>query len=92
MSDSEVQPAVGEHAGGKVVMNNERGVIAESYHELQGLATLAAARATYPLPKASPESTLRAIFQAAEIALLNLADLLARATGDLRRGRMAAPR
>jgi tryptophan 2,3-dioxygenase len=62
---------------------NERGVIAENYHELQGLGVLRAAREAYPLPKASGASTLRAVFQAAEIALLNLVDLAARAAADL---------
>src|SRR5258708_7758018 len=64
---------------------NERGIIAENYHDLQGLGVLEAARQSYPLPKASGESTLRAVFQAAEIALLNLADVIARATADLDR-------
>jgi tryptophan 2,3-dioxygenase len=64
---------------------NARGVIAESYQDLQGLGVLAAARGSYPLPKASAESTLRAVFQAAEIALLNAADLLGRAAADLER-------
>ena len=58
---------------------NDRGVIAENYHELQGLGVLAAARRSHPLPKASAESTLRAVFQAVEIALLNLADVVGRA-------------
>lgn len=70
-------------------VHNERGIIAESYHELQGLAVLAAARQAYPLPKSSDESTLRAVFQSAEIALLNLADLMARATADLEHERFS---
>ena len=65
---------------------NERGVIAENYHDLQALGVLEAARQAYPLPKGSDESTLRALFQAAEIGLINLADLIARATSDLERG------
>ena len=69
---------------------NERGVIAESYHDLQGLGVLAAARAVSPLPRASAASTLRAVLQGAEIALLNLADLLDRAAADLPQGRVGA--
>ncbi|MGH9628554.1 MAG: hypothetical protein ACRD7E_09495 [Bryobacteraceae bacterium] len=65
---------------------NDRGIIAESYYDLQGLGVLAAARASYPLPKASGESTLRAIFQAVEVALLNLADVVGRAADDLESG------
>jgi hypothetical protein len=64
---------------------NERGIIAENYNDLQGLGVLASAKETYPLPKASDESTLRAVYQAAEIALLNLADVVARAAADLER-------
>lgn len=69
---------------------NERGVIAESYRELQGLDALAAARRASPLPKASGESTLRAVMQAVEIALLNLADVVARAADDVSSGRVGA--
>ncbi|HZL96670.1 MAG TPA: hypothetical protein VFB99_23645, partial [Vicinamibacterales bacterium] len=62
---------------------NSRGVIAEHYSDLQGLPVLDAARRAYPLPMASVPSTLRAVFQAAEIALLNLADLMKRAAADV---------
>lgn len=62
---------------------NDRGVIAETYSDLQGLPTLQASRLRWPLPKASPQSVLRAVFQSSEIAILNLSDLLARATVDL---------
>jgi tryptophan 2,3-dioxygenase len=65
---------------------NDRGAIAESYHDLQGLGVLAAAREAHPLPKATAASTLRAIFQAVEIALLNLADVVGRATADIENG------
>lgn len=65
---------------------NERGVIAESYQELQGLGALRAARDAYPLPRATAESTLRAIFQGVEIGLLNAADLVRRAASDMERG------
>ncbi len=62
---------------------NERGVIAEQYSELQAIRVLDEARRSYPLPPTSPESTVRAIFQAVEIALLNLEDLLSRAAADV---------
>lgn len=64
-------------------MHNERGVIAESYYDLQGLRVLDAAREAHPVPAASPESTLRAVFQAIEIALLNLSDVVSRAARDV---------
>jgi hypothetical protein len=69
------------------VIYNERGVIAEHYRDLQGLPVLDAARRAYPLPAATTASTLRAVFQAAEIALLNLADLMKRGTVDVSNGR-----
>lgn len=69
-------------------VHNEKGVIADNYHELQGLGVLDLARRTYPLPKASGESLLRAIFQCAEIALLNLADVTGRATDDIGEGKI----
>lgn len=65
--------------------SNARGVIAEQYSELQAIHVLDAAREAYGLPPASPESTIRAIYQAAEIALLNLADLVSRSAHDLDR-------
>jgi hypothetical protein len=61
---------------------NERGVIAESYDELQGVAVLRDARSA-PLPLASWDSSVRAILQSVEVALLNVADLLERAARDL---------
>jgi hypothetical protein len=73
-------------------VRNERGVIAERYSELQGLPVLDAARALYPLPPASPASTIRAVFQSSEIALLNLADLMRRAAADVDAGRVNAAR
>ena len=63
--------------------HNERGVIAETYYELQGLALLDEIRARAPLPKASPLSLHRALFQAVEIALLNLNDVSQRAIADI---------
>jgi hypothetical protein len=65
---------------------NARGIIAEHYRDLQGLPVLEAARFTYPLPRASAASTMRAVFQAVELALLNLADVTARAADDLESG------
>jgi hypothetical protein len=67
---------------------NTRGIIAENYSDLQGLGVLEAARNSYPLPKGSGESLVRAIFQSAEIGLLNLADTTVRATADLEDGRI----
>jgi hypothetical protein len=66
-----------------MTLENERGAIAETYEKLQGLHILKEAREHHPLPKASSQSVLRAIFQAAEIALLNLADLISRASKDV---------
>jgi len=65
---------------------NELGIIAESYYDLQGLGVLKKARETYPLPKASAESTIRAIFQSVEIGMLNLGNVVKRAGDDLERG------
>ena len=63
--------------------DNERGVIARECTLTEGLGVLAAARQAYPLPKGSPQSTTRAVFQAAELALLNLTDVIARAAHDV---------
>ena len=56
------------------VARNERGVIAETYGELQSLTLLAKARSARE-EKASAESSLRTVLQAAEVALYNMADL-----------------
>lgn len=69
---------------------NSRGVIAQQYSELQAIPVLEKARQKYPLAPASPQSTLRAVFQAVEIALLNLEDLLSRAASDLDRRQFGA--
>lgn len=63
--------------------SNKRGVIAEQYAQLQALHILEQAREMHPLPLASQESTIRAILQATEIALLNLHDLLQRTIDDV---------
>jgi hypothetical protein len=62
---------------------NDHGVIAEQYSELQALPVLEAAKDAYSLGTATAESTIRAIFQAAEITLLNLDDLVSRAATDI---------
>ncbi len=62
---------------------NERGVIAQTYSELESIPLLEAARNNYSLPKASPESCLRSVFQSVEVILLNLTDLVTRATEDI---------
>jgi hypothetical protein len=69
---------------------NSRGVIAQQYSELQAIPVLEKARQKYPLAAASPQSTLRAVFQAVEIGLLNLEDLLSRAASDLGRQHFGA--
>jgi tryptophan 2,3-dioxygenase len=67
---------------------NQRGVIAESYEKLQALHILKSTAETHVLLKASPESLIRAVFQASEIALLNLSNLTHRALLDLKEGQI----
>jgi tryptophan 2,3-dioxygenase len=62
---------------------NKRGVIAEQYSQLQAVDILNKAKEAYALPKASQASTIRALFQAAEVALLNLNDLMMRSTNEV---------
>ena len=62
---------------------NERGVIAQTYSELESIPLLEAARNNYSLPKASPESCIRSVFQSVEVILLNLTDLVTRAAEDI---------
>jgi tryptophan 2,3-dioxygenase len=69
---------------------NSRGVIAENYYDLQGLGILRTAREEHPVEKASARSSLRAIYQAVELGLLNLADITARAAADLADGPIGA--
>lgn len=71
------------------MLYNKRGIIAEQYSQLQAVHILDQARQAYPLPQASALSTVRALFQSVEIALLNLADLMPRITMDLQNGRVA---
>lgn len=66
-----------------MTQRNRRGPIAATYDELQSLSVLRAARDAQALPRASAEAAVRAGLQAAEIALLNVVDLLTRATGDV---------
>jgi tryptophan 2,3-dioxygenase len=83
--DGQIRTSGTALAGSDAAVYNARGIIAEHYRDLQGLAVLEAARATYPLPRASDASTVRAVFQSVELALLNLADVTARAAADLER-------
>ncbi|MBI4747181.1 MAG: hypothetical protein HY774_01730 [Acidobacteria bacterium] len=62
---------------------NERGVIAQTYSELESIPLLEAARNNHSLPKASPESCIRSVFQSVEVILLNLTDLVTRAAEDI---------
>lgn len=62
---------------------NERGMIAGSYPDLQGLDIFERIRRLHPLGFASPESLIRPVLQSIELALLNLDDLVARSTCDL---------
>jgi tryptophan 2,3-dioxygenase len=71
-------------------IRNEQGIIAEQYSQLQALHVLEQAKAKYPLPKGSVESVLRTILQATEIALLNMVDLIAKATKDVKHKQFGA--
>ena len=62
--------------------HNERGVIADTYQELQAIPLLEQARQASSVEKASADSLLRTVLQAVEIALYNMADLLRRAKVD----------
>jgi hypothetical protein len=66
--------------------SNERGVIAEHYYSLHSIASVEASRDASAFAPATPESRVLGLVQASEIALYNLADLLARAAGDLEAG------
>jgi hypothetical protein len=68
-------PSGAPSGDGSAVARNERGVIAEHYHALQSLGLVERARASrQPEPA---ESYLRTVLQCCEIALYNMADLLA---------------
>ena len=62
---------------------NGRGVIAEHYHDLQSLGLIERARAERSVAPATPESLVRTLLQAAELALYNATDVLERAGDDL---------
>lgn len=79
-----------ERQGNPERFSNEYGVVAEQYSQLQAVHILEAANLSYPLPRASNESTLRAMFQAMEIALLNANDLLSRAMIAVQNGSFGA--
>ncbi|MET7905918.1 hypothetical protein ABZS86_32450 [Streptomyces sp. NPDC005355] len=67
-------------------IKNDRGVIAENYHELQSIGAIEAARASMTVPGATPEALLIGLYQSSEIAMYNVADLLTRAGADLASG------
>lgn len=68
---------------------NHLGPIAESYDELHSIPNLQRARLLLDLPPASYDSGAGTVFQAAEIALLNLARLSGRAAEHLTAGNLA---
>jgi hypothetical protein len=86
VAEQHVKPFAASRTAGPIY--NQRGIIAEHYRDLQGLPVLEAARARNPQPKASAASTIRAVFQACEIGLLNLADLMVRAAEDIAEARI----
>src|SRR5689334_755200 len=57
---------------------NELGPIAPSYDVLHRIDLIAAAKDAWPTEPGSYESTIRALFQAAEVCLLNLARVTGR--------------
>lgn len=65
---------------------NNRGIIADNYHELQGIHVLEKARESHSLPRASVLSTLQALFQCVEVAILNLTDLFSRTEESIKKG------
>lgn len=69
---------------------NEKGVIADSYHELQSLDVIFRARDNDIFNREDPslDSAIITLFQSAEIILLNLTDLTKRAEQDLKEKRI----
>lgn len=65
---------------------NERGPIARSYAELQGLGRLRQAREASAMSTASSSTTVRAILQTVEVALWNLVDLVDRGATEVQTG------
>lgn len=79
-------PATSTEVGGEAVAacsefgqpSNELGPIAPSYDDLHRIDLIAASKEACPTEPGSYESTVRAVFQAAEVCLLNLARLTGR--------------
>ncbi len=67
----------------KASLKNEKGVIAESYADLQSISALEKAQESFPTKKASQISSFKAILQSIEIGILNISDLLQRITTDV---------
>lgn len=62
---------------------NSKGVIAETYHELQALGILEKASTIYQIKKVSSWALIKAILQGTEICIQNLNELLQRIINDL---------
>jgi hypothetical protein len=79
---STVEPAAALDTGAKSATNErkatELGPVAESYDELHRIDLLSVAKESRGLPEASYDSALCAVFQAAEVCLLNLSRLTGR--------------
>src|ERR1051326_7382773 len=66
----------------------QRRPIPDTYDEIQAIPLLRTARQSGGLPLASPESSLLALLQSAEVGIFNLADLYRRASSDIAEGRV----
>lgn len=64
--------------------------ITSLYKNMQVMPAIEKAWETYPLPPASAQGLLRATFQATEIALWNIADLMTRATKEIKQKRFGS--
>ncbi|GAA1421000.1 hypothetical protein GCM10009601_20450 [Streptomyces thermospinosisporus] len=73
--------AAGRQAGGR--QTTELGPVAESYDQLHRIDLLGEARAARGVPEGTYDSTVCAVFQAAEVSLLNLARLAGRTQARL---------
>jgi hypothetical protein len=71
-------------------IESKSGVTAMTYDELHGVGYLRHAREIASESLGSRDRQLRTIFQAVEVALLNLADLTTRVIGDLASGSISA--
>jgi len=76
MSEQDYELREGKHY-------NQRGVIADTYSDLQALHIFKEIQSEHPLPPASRQSVLRSVLQSIEVALLNLSDLIFRASNDI---------